>query len=117
MVYVKQTAESDRCRCFFDVKIQHFPKPVRLEIELYSDVVPRTAANFLSLCEGDRQLTYRCSPIHRIVTGQFCIGGDIVNFSGTGGDSIYGPTFPSENFHLLHSGPGESNLDYCVSTM
>lgn len=98
---------SVRYRCFFDIKMQHFPKPVRLEMELYGDVVPRTVANFVSLCNGDRQLTYKGAPIHRIVSDLFLIGGDIVNFSGTGGNSIYGPTFPSENFHLRHNGPGE----------
>ncbi|KAG8241428.1 hypothetical protein J6590_087349 [Homalodisca vitripennis] len=92
--------------CFFDLKIGDLPKTYRLEFELYSDIVPATAANFSSLCEGFSGLSYRGSTLHRIVPGLLCIGGDIVNYSGSGGVSIYGPDFPDENFTLCHNGPG-----------
>lgn len=33
-------------------------------------------------------------------------GGDIVNFNGTSGESIYGPYFDDENFILKHNSAG-----------
>lgn len=99
-------------RCFLDLRIGELPKLFRVEIEVYTDIVPGTAASFVSLCESKGSvgagpdMSYQGSVFHRIVPGLLCLGGDVVNHSGTGGMSIYGPTFPDENFTLQHSGPG-----------
>ena len=38
---------------FLDIKIGPF-KAGRIEIEIFRDVVPRTSANFLALCTGEK---------------------------------------------------------------
>ena len=81
----------------------------RLNIALYSDTVPRTAENFRCLCTGERAgtisglpLSFRRSLMHKVIPRSLVEGGDITKFNGTGGESIYGPTFSDEAFQDLH---------------
>ena len=74
--------------------------------ELYVDVVPRTAKNFIKLSQGKAPHGYKGSKFHRIVP-QFCLqGGDFTRGDGTGGESIYGKYFEDESFKLMHDKPG-----------
>jgi peptidyl-prolyl isomerase F (cyclophilin D) len=77
-------------------------------MELYTDKAPNTAENFRCLCTGevDEHLSFSNSTFHRIIPGFMCQGGDFTNHDGTGGCSIYGETFPDENFDLKHTTPG-----------
>ncbi|KAJ3829146.1 cyclophilin-like domain-containing protein [Lentinula raphanica] len=69
----------------------------------------KTRQNFISLCTGDKglcksapnkKLHYLGCPIHRVVKGFVAQGGDITRSDGSGGESIYGPKFPSEKAGL-----------------
>jgi cyclophilin family peptidyl-prolyl cis-trans isomerase len=96
---------------FFDISIDNQPIG-RIEMTLAEDIVPRTAANYKSLCTGEvigidgKPLTYKGSKFHRIIPQFMCQGGDFTRHNGTGGVSIYGEKFSDENFQLTHSGPG-----------
>ncbi|CAG9129762.1 unnamed protein product [Plutella xylostella] len=118
---------------FLDLAIDG-EKAGRIVCELRSDVVPRTAENFRALCTGERGIGVNGKPLHykgckfHKAIAQFMVQtGDIVNNDGTGGESIYGPTFEDENFILKHEvgslsmanagRPHTNGSQFCVTTV
>jgi len=100
-------------KVYFKVAVLNGSELGIIQMELFADVVPKTAENFRALCTGERgigktktYLSYRGSNFHRIIPNFMCQGGDFTNFDGTGGESIYGIKFPDENFKLKHNSPG-----------
>lgn len=73
------------------------------------DIAPVAGCNFVQLCKGYGEYSYKKTPFHRIIKDTFCVGGDVVNKSGTGIFSVYGgvnSTFSDENATLEFNGPG-----------
>ncbi|KAF2092175.1 hypothetical protein K490DRAFT_31568, partial [Saccharata proteae CBS 121410] len=86
-----------RPRVFLDVSIGTEPVG-RLTIELFIDKTPKTCENFRAICSGSNPpLTYKMSPLHRVIDDFMVQGGDITKGNGTGGASIYGDDFEDEN--------------------
>ncbi|KAI9012875.1 cyclophilin-like domain-containing protein [Gaertneriomyces semiglobifer] len=95
---------------FFDVSIGGQPAG-RMKMELFKDVVPRTAENFRQLCTGEFRKNgvpqgFKNCHFHRVIRDFMVQGGDFLKGDGTGSISIYGEKFEDENFTLKHSGPG-----------
>uniref|UniRef100_A0A8I6AFJ6 Peptidyl-prolyl cis-trans isomerase n=1 Tax=Rattus norvegicus TaxID=10116 RepID=A0A8I6AFJ6_RAT len=96
-------SNSKNPRVFFDV-----------DIELFADIVPKTAENFRALRTGEKgtgwtagkPLHFKGCPFHRIIKKFMIQGGDFSNQNGTGGESIYGEKFEDENFHYKHDREG-----------
>ena len=95
-------------------------KSQRVVVELFDDIVPKTAENFRQLCIGShvnksgKKLHYKGSCFHRVIPDFMAQGGDITKGDGTGGESIYGPSFPDEGgFAIKHTARGLLSMANC----
>ena len=98
-------------KVFFDVSIDGAAAG-RIVFGLYGDVVPKTARNFATLCDGSagmgnsgKPLHFKGSKFHRVIPQFMAQGGDFTLGDGRGGESIYGEKFADENFDIKHTKP------------
>ena len=99
-------------KVFFNMTIDGQPID-RIIMELYIDMVPRTAKNFRALCTSEKgagrfgkPLHYKGSSFHRVIPRFMCQGDNFTAENGTGEELIYGTKFANENFVKKHTGPG-----------
>lgn len=106
---ISEATSPSNPRVYFDIEINNKPQG-RIVMELFKNVTPRCAENFRQLCTGEsgkksqngKPLHYKGTIFHRIIRDFMMQGGDFTHFNGQGGESIYGRTFPDENFKLKH---------------
>ena len=98
---VKPLKKKENTYIYFDIQINNIIE--RIKIKLFDNIVPKTAKNFIELCN---QKKYKDTKFHRVIKSFMIQGGDFTNHDGTGGYSIYGDTFEDENFILKHDTPG-----------
>lgn len=91
---------------FLDIKIGE-EEVGRIEIGLFGNDVPKTAANFKGLCEGftdkgnGQSYSLKGTKFHRVIQKFMIQGGDLHRAT-----SIFGGMFPDENFKVKYYGPG-----------
>ncbi|XP_063726769.1 peptidyl-prolyl cis-trans isomerase A-like [Symsagittifera roscoffensis] len=94
---------------FFDISID-MNEPKRVTIALFGDAAPNTVNNFAALSKGnyrgDPKFGFKGTKFHKIVKDFVIQGGDITTEDGSGGKSIYGPSFNDEPFYHSHVGTG-----------
>ena len=87
-------------RCYLDIGVAGVPAG-RIVIDLFGEVAPKTAENFRQLCSGEAGFGYAGSSFFKVLSGLTLQAGEI-----EGHGSIYGPTFPHENYDVKHNVAG-----------
>ncbi|KXZ53320.1 hypothetical protein GPECTOR_7g1214 [Gonium pectorale] len=88
-------------RVFMDWEVDGAPAG-RVVVGLFGKEAPQTCENFAALASHDRGFGYRGCPVHRVMRGWSVWCGDVTAGDGTGGVSVFGPSFPVETHAVRH---------------
>ena len=92
------TFSAESAQTFFDIEIQDQDKDNevldkgRVVMEIFDKQVPKTAANFISHCKGDKGAPYHYKDVcfHRIIENFMMQGGDTTAGNGRQSDRLGG---------------------------
>jgi len=105
----KKITSLDKGNPFFIISIGNNIEG-KIKFELFDEEAPKTCKNFRHLCTksllNNNYPDYQGSIFHRVIKDFMLQGGDITNFDGTGGLSMYGLKFDDENLEMEHNQPG-----------
>ncbi|KAI7834782.1 Der f Mal f 6 allergen [Kickxella alabastrina] len=96
-------------KVFMDIAVDGRPGG-RIELELRSDVVPKTAESFRALCTGKEGVGYKGSSFTHVIPRLLAQGGDVALNSRASEKYNFNKRFEVENFKLKHRGPGTLSM-------
>lgn len=114
----------------FTIRIGDEDQETPITIGLFGKDAPKTVDNFYTICtkgveNQGKTISFNDSIFHRIIPNFMIQGGDITNFNGTGGVSIYGARFEDEPFVVKHdvgvlsmanAGPNTNGSQFFITT-
>ncbi|GIL73481.1 hypothetical protein Vretimale_17707 [Volvox reticuliferus] len=88
-------------RVYLDFEIDGRPAG-RVVVGLFGREAPLTCENFAALASHERGFGYRGCPVHRVFRGWSVWSGDLTAGDGSGGVSVFGPSFGVETLDVRH---------------
>jgi cyclophilin family peptidyl-prolyl cis-trans isomerase len=102
-------SETGRTYCALAFSIGDAP-PELVHLELFDEECPNLAANFIKLLESPK---FDASQIHRVKSGAWVQGGDLVDGSGANSEAAEGGVLRDESFKFLHDRAGLLGMANC----
>lgn len=95
-------SQTGRTYCALAFSIGDSP-PEMVHLELFDEECPQLCANFMKLLESPK---FEGSTIHRVKSGAWVQGGDLVDGSGAHSEAAGGGLLRDESFKFLHQSAG-----------